>query len=101
MKYFLNIILDGLLTRPALEDMELAVGLEAHQVDRALVVEAVVKYPDSSAGQFTPSSATLSLNVREVFIVLMVSTSPKQTSLIFIFLNYFEMKTALFPVQDC
>ena len=60
MKYFLNIILDGLLTRPALEDMELAVG-----VDRALVVEVVVKYPDSSAGQFTPSSATLSLNVRE------------------------------------
>ena len=96
MKYFLNIILDGLLTRPALEDMELAVG-----VDRALVVEVVVKYPDSSAGQFTPSSATLSLNVREIFIVLMVSTSPKQTSLIFIFLNYFEMKTALFPVQDC
>ena len=57
MKYFLNIILGGLLTPPALEDMEVAVGLEA-----------AVKSPASSVEQFTPRSARLSRNAREVFI---------------------------------
>ena len=57
LKYCLEIVLDGPLSPPALQDMEVAV-----------VVEAAVKSPASSVEQFTPRSARLSRNAREVFI---------------------------------
>ena len=78
LKYCLEIVLDGPLTPPALEDMEVAVG-----------VEIAVKSPASSVEQFTPSSARLSRNAgRETMYRPSFSVN----------VNYFEMKN---PVPQC
>ena len=96
------IFLGGLLTPPALEDMEVAVVVEAPQVATVLVAEGVVKSPDSSVGQFRPSSARLSLNAREVFINKSTGqgNDVEATGNPFPFIC-FEMKTLPSPVPNC
>ena len=81
LKYFLEIVLDGPLTPPALQDMEVAVG-----------GEAAVKSPASSVEQFTPRSARLSRNAREVFFNKMTGEGNGVN------VSHFEMKN---PVPQC